>query len=172
MFSVEHLMILTVRGRHRKPIIDFPGRHNDVMFEGRGSYTLYILLWNEIKNVHRIQSGPNKDRGCPTVWITTKQIQFLIRDLFQSLSCFQWSHLTTLAKPDFTVHSLVLFVCRLVSAWCIKCWCRWRWHFESSPSVCWCGHRSSGGSERTGEPQHGRLLTMFTQRMCEGKETS
>lgn len=46
LFSLEHLMILTARGRHRKPIIDFPGRHNDVAFEGRGSYTLYILLRN------------------------------------------------------------------------------------------------------------------------------
>lgn len=44
LFSVEHLMILTVRGQHRKPIIDFPTGHNHFVFEGRGSYAL-ISCW-------------------------------------------------------------------------------------------------------------------------------
>lgn len=115
LFSVEHLMILTVRGRHRKPIIDFPRRHNDVVFEGRGSlYIIYFLLWNQIKNVRRIQSGPNKDQDCSTESHPNKS-NFWSEIRFNHSAAFKWSHLTTLAK--LSLHSaFVPFIC--VPAWC------------------------------------------------------
>lgn len=76
----------------------------------------------------------------------------------------------------FTVHSLVLFVCRPASAWCIKCWCRWLWHFWIITERLLVWTQKLGGSERTGgwggSRGAARLLTLFTQRMCEGKETS
>lgn len=106
LFSVEHLMILTARGRHRKPIIDFPLQaqwrcvwrlwelyiiYFTVELDEKKTYITFSLDWTKTKTV-----SMNHDETNPV---------FLPR-----CDRFKWSHLTTLAEPP--LHSaFVGFIC-------------------------------------------------------------
>lgn len=65
LFPVEHLMIYTVRGPHRRPIIDFPTRHYYSVLKAVGVVPQYLAGKSdyEIYVQKHIQPGLNKAKS-------------------------------------------------------------------------------------------------------------